>query len=558
MSKKFTSFYSVARRRAGSHGADSMFGWTIFIFLLMGFALFCWMGSFYIFGHPEKASNYRLLKRLHKLEEPQRFEITAAPRGEFLKPGQLLERFGHLAPPDMEQTNGGLLRNFLRNYHQTHDLVPYAVGTYKVLAAFPLTEKNFFYPGMVALLQAIEQPEILLEQAFTSDIKNLSALEKALQSGQEIKLEKPSDLSAIIFSERLSDGRIKLTTMPLLYGTYGAKQDTSSFSLEPPSQLNIEAGLPLLTKKEIASADEQYADYREKMGLSKTSKNPKGTATPTTTPSQLARIPLETINPATPSEAFSKKTVSLSSLLPITRLSQVTETSLPFIARAIPVHEPTVLPAIPITSSAIPMASAIPIRQATPVDAPNSSLPLKPTNVLTTTPLPSPTPVATATPTTVSNASATNTLLSFSSPAPPLAGTNMPLLGATPIENTSGGIWATYDPGKMPRGRLVSGSEIPNLATQGLAGERLYLQGNFAVTASGQDRAVLRYQSSVNNPAMGRNAKVRIIVSYPTGTLPPTEGASLTRNHTRPFMITEVKRGEDGTINIYVREITHS
>ena len=108
----------------------------------------------------------------------------------------------------------------------------------------------------------------------------------------------------------------------------------------------------------------------------------------------------------------------------------------------------------------------------------------------------------------------------------------------------------------MPRGRLVEPTELRSLAEQGLAGERLYLQGNFSVTASGQDRSVLRYQSSTSSLALDRVGKTRIIVSYPPGAIPPAEGTSLTRNQERPFMITDVKKGSDGTVNVYVREIT--
>ena len=35
---------------------DHLFLWTVFILLLIGFAMACWLGSFYIFGHPEDAS----------------------------------------------------------------------------------------------------------------------------------------------------------------------------------------------------------------------------------------------------------------------------------------------------------------------------------------------------------------------------------------------------------------------------------------------------------------------------------------------------------------------
>ncbi len=48
---------------------------------LIGFAIGCWIFSFYTFGHPEKPMSYAILTKLKKLEDPKRFEITAAPQG---------------------------------------------------------------------------------------------------------------------------------------------------------------------------------------------------------------------------------------------------------------------------------------------------------------------------------------------------------------------------------------------------------------------------------------------------------------------------------------------
>lgn len=532
-SKYYYNFSSPSvRRHSRKRGIDGMFAWTIFIFLLIGFALFCWMGSFYIFGHPEKASNYRLLKRLHKIEEPQRFEITSAPRGEFLKPAQLLERFSHLSPYEIKQANTALLRNFVRNYHQTRDLVPYAVGTYKVLHTFPLTEKDFVYPGVVALLQAAEQPEILLEQVFPSEKKNLPELEQSLQTGQEIKLNKPLDLSAIIFVDRLHDGRIKLTTMPLLYGTYGTKQGKDSFSLEPPSDLRLEAGPPLLTKKEISAADKKYYSLCGKSDFSAVSNfNSKQTEELNTNSAPIMRIITPVVTPTNSliedGSLKNKTKDEPKTTLPSKSNFSVAGDQAVNAEAAIPVTLPTktdpalipqVLPALAVNATPTPN-----VPHAIAVNA---------------TPTPS---AAIITPSTTSPAE----INTATTPMPPI-----------PRANTTGALWPIYDSGKMPRGRLVDLSEISPLAERGIEGERLYLQGNFSVTAAGQDKAVLRYSSAMNDLPISLTGKIRIIVSYPFGTTPPTEGTSLTRDQQRPFMITETKKGTDGTINIYVREIT--
>src|SRR5438309_12096074 len=55
------------------------FAWTVAILLLTGLTLAAWLGSFYIFDQPERPDSYRILQRLHKIELPKRFELTAAP-----------------------------------------------------------------------------------------------------------------------------------------------------------------------------------------------------------------------------------------------------------------------------------------------------------------------------------------------------------------------------------------------------------------------------------------------------------------------------------------------
>jgi len=128
--------------------------------------------------------------------------------------------------------------------------------------------------------------------------------------------------------------------------------------------------------------------------------------------------------------------------------------------------------------------------------------------------------------------------------------TNQPAVAA-PTE-----IWPVYAPGQMPRGRLVNPVEGQQLASKGIGGERHYLEGRFTVTASGNGRAVLRPQGSIAGVPMGSSAKVRVIVEFPAGSIPPTEGEAISRDNLRPFQITSVKRGDDGQVNIYAREVT--
>ena len=79
------------------------FAWTVAILLLIGFALAAWLGSFYIFDQPERPDSYRILQRLHKIEPTKRFELTAAPPGEFLNRNSCMSAMWEWAPRSLPE-----------------------------------------------------------------------------------------------------------------------------------------------------------------------------------------------------------------------------------------------------------------------------------------------------------------------------------------------------------------------------------------------------------------------------------------------------------------------
>src|SRR5207244_10265989 len=89
----------------------------------------------YIFGQQERPESYRILQKLHKLEPPKRFELTAAPAGEFLTAKQLYERYVAMGTTSLAKTNAELARSYIRNFQQTRGLVPSVVGRSGVMEA---------------------------------------------------------------------------------------------------------------------------------------------------------------------------------------------------------------------------------------------------------------------------------------------------------------------------------------------------------------------------------------------------------------------------------------
>jgi len=446
----------------------SLFVWTIIILLLVAFAIACWIGSFYIFGHPETPFSYQILNKLKKLDPPKRFEFTDAPRGEFLKPAQILDRYGKLSPRELMRLNETLLRNYLRNYKLTQDLVPYVVGTYNILDSYELTKDDFFESGVVALAQAKEAPKVLLEQIFPAQAKVVPSLHRTLLTGLDIDFKRENELCAIIHVDKTADGRVRVTTVSILYPSYESATASGTFTLEPPMVLNVAAGLPVVTAGKLSEADTRYAAYRRKAGL----------------PAVSPDAPLQT--------------------------------------RLMRVERPVAVNGAPLPQASPSPTAAVPVPSATPVPTPVAALP-------------SPSPVADATPPPVP------------SPSPSTA--------AVP---PSSGSWPVYEPGRMPRGRLLNVKDVSSKGGGDMSGERTYLQGNFVVTASGPSRAVLRTQGAITDAIGfgGRSGNVRVIVEFPPGSRPPAEGATFSRDARRPFQITDVREGADGQVNVYVREVT--
>jgi len=109
----------------------------------------------------------------------------------------------------------------------------------------------------------------------------------------------------------------------------------------------------------------------------------------------------------------------------------------------------------------------------------------------------------------------------------------------------------------MPLGRLIGTGDLNDVADRGLAGERVYLKGQFVVNFADANKAVLRPRTTLTSKVLhlGGGSSTRIIVEFPRGYTPPPQGAVVNRDEMRPFEITEVRKQEDGQLNVFVREI---
>lgn len=468
------------------------FAWTLGILLLTGFTLAAWLGSFYIIGQPERPESYRILQKLHKIEAPKRFQLTAAPAGEFLTPQKLFQRYQSMGPAELARKDAELTRNFIRNFEQVHGLVTYVVGRFNIMGVRELTPDDVFTSGAVALTRAVEQPELLMEHVFTTaDEHDARLLKERLVMGMDVSFERTHDLSAVIHAERLPDGRIQITVVPLLYGSYAVTRGTGTFSLEPPAELNLAAGFPLFKTEMRRTVETRYDTYHSRLAPA-TSTLPIVGLLPgrTAPPPEDALVRVE---PAMPLEEEPST--------PPPRLRDRTTTA----AKKKEAESTTVASSSPVT-----------VRRAEPVPPETESAP-------------SPTVMR---------------ALPVTSSSPAIA-----------LTSTTGATWKTFAPGEAPAGRVLDTPGLRAVADNGTGGERIYLKGQFVVNFADANRAVLRPTGAQSGQpgTLGRN--VRVIVDYPAGASLPEPGSTLDRDITRPFEVTEVRRQSDGQLNVFVREI---
>lgn len=504
----------------------NVFAWSVTILLLTGFALAAWLGSFYIFWQPERPQSYRILKKLGKVEPIKRFELTAAPAGEFLTSKQLYDRFIALSPTELAKRNAELARNYIRNFHQVRGLVPYVIGRFNIMEARELTPDDLVTSGMVALTGAVDHGELLLEHIYPADPQSLPLMKQTLVMGLEIKLERTHDLSAVIHAERLPDGRMMVTTMPLLYGTYTQTRGPGTFTLEPPLELNLEAGWPLFKEATRRNAETQYASYRERMTPNRQNEMAAGIAPAPAPPAANELIRVEPAQVETPQVAV--VTPPPAPVPPPPTPSKPTKGNKK--KKGTPTPSPTG------TRSPVMVAQASPTPVATPGAAAKS---------------PAAPPVAQTTPPVVA---------AVSPAAPPAAASPTPTVPPDDslASTAGGGNWKTFPPGKMPVGRLITLGDLRDLADRGLAGERVYLKGQFVVNFTEPNRAVLRPKTGLTDAVLklaGGGQNLRVIVDFPAGYTPPARGTTVNRDEARPYEITEVRKQSDGQLNVFVREI---
>lgn len=474
---------SERKNRVRKRPRDNLFAWTVFLLLLIGVVFACWIGSFYVFQHPENARSYQILRKLKKIDPPKRFEPTLAPNGRFYHAKDLLKLVEDKSDSELARMNLELLQAFIGNYSVKEMQVPYLMGRFSVIRSQALSKSDLLTSGYVALARSLDDPNLLIEQLYPAEKEYTGDLRQMLQPGVEIKLERTYDLSAVLHVEKWPNGVWQVTIVPLNYDSYGLG-DGREVHLAPPLMPNLKGLLPVLDPPlEYETGKTAIAN------ISKTQPTPakEGKAAPV-----LAR------SGPTPDQSV----LRVARALPVTGTPPPIPKSTPAGGTLVPLAKPSITPRV---LAAIPLASPTPISE-----------------IPEATPMPTPKPV----------------IASSAASTPPATSR-----------------WQTYRPGQMPRGHLVGMPDLEALAKSGGPNGTTYLQGSFVVKANDGNRALLRASSRLVN-ALGLGNTAQVIVEFSEGQAVPKTGAQVTRDSSRPFQITAVRRDSGGQIKVFVREVT--
>ena len=512
---------------------DHLFLWTVFLLLLVGFSMACWIGSYIVFSRPELPVSYRILRKIKKIDLPQRFKVNAAPQGEFLGPEKIYNRYNAMNGPQLREANRELERSYLRNYTAVNAQIPYVTGRFTILDTFELQPADFIPSGVVALAVSTDFPKLLIEHIYSASPSQAPLIKHNLQTGMDIELRRTYELTAVLHVTKLDDGHIQLTVVPINYGAYEFKGAAAGFRLDPPTELHVAAGWPLIRGDRREQANNAYLEFRTKSGLGPLFVKKEGEKLPPTALKGVdTPIPADTPDPAAPASAATPAQLAKNG----TPASVNGKGNSPEAKRGTPAAGPS--PTAPlIAKTNVPVRAALPVEEA----------PRRPTPPTVLSAVPPSRGVSGGVSLQPFLAPPVTTAGAPGSGGPSTAGTAAP--GVVPAKT-----WRTYAAGSMPPGKSVHVNEIADLSQRGgLAGEPVYLTGQFVVRAVGENKAKGIKDAVLRSSAQ---SNVRVIVEYPAERPLPVEGSELTRDEQHPYQITDVRQLADGTLNVFAREIS--
>lgn len=209
--------------------------WLAVLAVLIGLNFASWSFCMWVFGQPEHPMNYRLLTKLERLEPIHGFTPVSAPRGKFLSAKDLYAQVYPFSDTELRAYNGILKRSYLKNYVEIENVV-FLSGEFTVLAVQPMGEEDVFPAGYVIRGRSTTFPDAIVDFALPAE-KTPEKFEFA--EGQVLKIEESTTCAALLHIERLEDGTMTFTAVPLVEREY-VFNDNAKIAVVPPPMIQID------------------------------------------------------------------------------------------------------------------------------------------------------------------------------------------------------------------------------------------------------------------------------------------------------------------------------
>lgn len=269
-----SSFSRQSREQdEGRYVSGNLVLWLAIIAVLVGLNFASWSFCMWVFGQPEHPMNYRLLTKLERLDPIHGFTPVSAPRGKFISAKDLYAQVYPFSPTELRAYNGILKRSYLKNYLEQEN-VTFLSGEFTVLSVQPMGPEDVFPAGYVIRGRSTTFPDALVDFPLPSEE---TPGKFVLAAGQVFKIEESSTCAAILHIERLDDGTMVFTAVPLVERVYEFT-DEAAITVKVPPQIRIdpenwpisgdleavEAKPVSLSPEETEKAEKRKADPSEK------------------------------------------------------------------------------------------------------------------------------------------------------------------------------------------------------------------------------------------------------------------------------------------------------
>jgi hypothetical protein len=250
MSGSRSPYAKPAQALPTPRGDSGLFWWTIAIFVLLALTTFSWLGSLYIFRHPEKPKNYRLLAKFQKLPPLKKFNERTVPQGKFHTANDIFNKYSLFTEEEIGVQNDLLKRNYIRNYDDAPPV--YVRGNYRIYKVENLTDSQPFTSGLVVRAKSVDIPNVSIEFIFPTE----SLPRERLSYGDDLVLDTNESFASVLHISSLPESSLCLTVVPLTYNYFSVNPaDTRRYTvLSPPTRLNMDAPWPVTDDTPLAPA----------------------------------------------------------------------------------------------------------------------------------------------------------------------------------------------------------------------------------------------------------------------------------------------------------------